>query len=100
MKHNNIKKPSIDLEDDEFGTVLNCAVRYSLGRQTYMPHLVMDFIRPLLPHLSDRTMWCLERDIREADTYGCDYGDPKIDEPAWKKFLAEIQSEIARRASK
>ena len=46
------KTPKIDPTDDDFGAVLNCAIRYSLGRQTYMPHLVMDFARPLLPFLS------------------------------------------------
>lgn len=56
-------KPTIDLKNDNFGAVLNCAVRYSLGRHTYMPGLVMDFIGPLLPYVSDRTLWCMERDI-------------------------------------
>ena len=34
----------IDASDDEFGLMLNCAVRYAMGRETYMPHAVMDFI--------------------------------------------------------
>ena len=48
------KVPAIDLQDDFFGTILNCAVRYAIGRQTYMPGLVIDFITPLLPHLSEK----------------------------------------------
>lgn len=87
------KKPIVDPTDDDFGAVLNCAIRYSLGRQTYMPHLVMDFARPLLPQLSDRTLWCMARDIREAETYG----SPVIDEPKWKAFLEEVENEIDRR---
>lgn len=91
------KKPSINLHDDFFGTVLNCAIRYCIGRRTYMPSLVQDFIRPLLPHLSDKTLWCMERDIREAKNYG----DPNIDEPDWKRFLADVQKVIeARNESK
>lgn len=31
-----MKKPKVDLSDDFFGAVLNCAVRYSLGRRSYM----------------------------------------------------------------
>ena len=85
--------PKIELDDEDFGCVLNCAVRYSIGRMTYMPKLVMDFIRPLLPYISVRALWCLERDIKNAD----DYGDPLIDEPGWKNFLAEIQNEIQTR---
>lgn len=90
--------PTINPADDDFGAILNCAVRYALGRQTYIPHLVMDFIRPLLPYVLDKTLWCLERDIRDAAVYGCGYGDPDIDEPAWKRFLGEVQKEIERRS--
>lgn len=90
------KTPKIDPTDDNFGAVLNCAIRYSLGRQTYMPHLVMDFSRPLLPFLSSRTLWCMARDIREAETYG-GYGSPVIDEPKWKAFLEEVDAEVNRR---
>lgn len=90
--------PNIDLTDDDFGAVLNCAIRYSLGRQTYMPHLVMDFARPLLPYLSGRTLWCMARDIREAETYG-GYGSPVIDEPHWRKFLEEVEAEVEKRKS-
>ena len=38
----------IEREDDFGGAVLNCAVRYALGRMSYMPGLVMDVIRPML----------------------------------------------------
>lgn len=92
----NNKKPNINPTDDYFGTVLNCAIRYSLGRQTYMPHLVMDFARPLLPYLSDKTLWCMSRDIKEVETYG-GYGSPVIDEPKWKAFLRDVDVEIDKR---
>ena len=35
----------INLNDD-FETILICAERYALGRQTYMPKLVVDYITP------------------------------------------------------
>lgn len=53
------------MKDDFFGAVLNCAVRYSLGRVSYMPGLVMDEIRPMLPSLSPKTLSCFERDIQK-----------------------------------
>lgn len=31
--------------DNYFGTICLCAMRYALGRQTYMPGLVQDFIK-------------------------------------------------------
>ena len=90
MKNN---KKHISPTDEDFGLILNCAVRYSIGRQTYMPTAVCDFITPLIPGLSNRTLWCLEKDIAEADSYG----DEKIDKPVWMNFLASVRNEIKRR---
>lgn len=84
------------LDDDYFGTILVCAVRYSIGRRSYMPSLVQDFIRPLLPHLSGKALFVMERDIREADYYG----DPAIDEPGWAQFLADVQNVMKERRIK
>lgn len=89
--------PVVAANDDDFGCVLNCAVRYSLGRQTYMPHTVMSYIKPLLPHLNQRTLVCIERDIREAESFGVGYGSEIIDKPAWLNFLKEVQDELTRR---
>lgn len=93
------RRPIIDTSDDDFGAVLNCAVRYALGRKTYMPHLVMDFIRPLIQCLSDKTLWCFARDIEEAERMDC-LGDPNIDAPAWHDFLGAVQEERNRSGRK
>lgn len=86
-------KLTIDLEDEDFGAVLNCAIRYCIGRQSYMPSLVIDFIRPLLPYLSERTLRCMEKDLSDA-TY---FGDENIDKPMWLQFKTEVEYEIKRR---
>ena len=67
-------KPQIVLSDDDFGAVINCAIRYCLGRRTYMPGVVCGYVKPLLPYLNDQTICCMERDIRTAPSYGeeCD----------------------------
>lgn len=88
-----MKKPVVRLNDDNFGAVLICAVRYSIGRMTYMPKLVQDFIRPLLPYLSNKTLFVMDRDISEANSYG----DPNIDEPDWKRFMQEVRNELEAR---
>ena len=86
---------TFDVSDDFFGAVWNCAIRYCLGRRSYMPKLVIDFIRPSIRHLSNKTLWCMERDIAQQRNGGL--GDPAIDEPIWLQFLADIQQEISRR---
>ena len=91
-RYASLMEPDSQAFTDEFGAVLNCAVRYCIGRRTYMPKLVMDVIRPLLPALTGKTLWCFERDIEGADNYGADY-----DEEEWMQFLSEVKAEIARR---
>lgn len=90
------KKPVVNLEDDFFGTVLNCAVRYAVGRQSYMPGLVINFITPLIPYLSSKTLWCFDRDLVNAKYEG-GYGNPKIDKPEWMKFHEVVKTERAKR---
>lgn len=60
----------VDPTNDDFGAVCNCAVRYCLGRWSYMPSLVCGYITPLLPKLTDKTLNCFERDIAERKRTG------------------------------
>lgn len=79
--------------DENFGAVLNCAVRYCIGRQTYMPSLVIGYITPLLPYLDMRTLKCFERDLAEDRSFG----DDAIDRPVWVRFAVDVRNEIKRR---
>ncbi len=79
----------IKRKDDFFGAVLNCAVRYSLGRASYMPGLVMDEIRPMLPGLSIKTLSCFERDIQEWLQNG-GQANPYWND--WSDFLAAVRN--------
>lgn len=83
----------IDPSTDDFGAILNCAVRYSIGRMTYMPSLVIGFITPLLPEISDKTLYVLDQDITECK-YCVGYG---YDEPEWMNFLEKVHEEQDRR---
>ena len=89
----------VDIKDKDFGALLICAVRYCLGRQTYMPGLIIGYITPLLPRISDNTLRCMEADLSQPDLYG-GFGNEKIDEPIWIKFRCNIQEEIQRRKEK
>lgn len=89
----------ISVQNEGFGTILNCAVRYALGRQSYMPGLVVDFITPLLPHVSDHALYIFDQDITDQRYCG-GYGDPKIDEPIWMRFHESVRAEETRRDMK
>ena len=90
------KSGDIDVYDDNFGAVLNCAVRYAIGRRTYMPSLVVDYITPLIPKLSSKTLWCFDQDIA-TQKYCGGYGNPITDEPLWMKFHAAVRAERTKR---
>ena len=80
-----------------FETILLCAVGYAIGRRTYIPSLVIDYITPLLPYLSEDVLKLIANEITEHDTYEGGLGDEMIDRPYWKQFLREIRLEIGGR---
>lgn len=77
----------------DFETVLLCAVRYAIGRRTYIPSLVIDYITPLLPYLSEGTLNLIADEIIQHDTCKEGLGDEKIDKPYWIAFLRKITEE-------
>lgn len=88
----------ITLDGYNGGIVLNCAVRYALGRASYMPRLVMSEVTPMLPDCSDKTLWCFEQDISEwldRDKGWTAYDNSYFDD--WKRFLEAVRAEIERR---
>ena len=53
-------------EADDIGAILNCAIRYCIGRESYMPRLVMDYIHKHPELLNPKTVDVMIRDIRQA----------------------------------
>lgn len=84
----------ISRKNDFDGAVLNCAVRYALGRMSYMPGLVIHQIAPVLNDCSDKTLWCFERDIESW--LNEDYSQHAYKEE-WYRFLEKVKSEIEKR---
>jgi len=84
------------LEEDDFGTLAICAIRYCHGRQTYMPHLVQDIIIPHLKELSDKDLDVMIDDCDFQESMHL-YGDERIDKPGWIKWREELIAERKRR---
>lgn len=97
--------------DDNFETMLICAERYALGRESYMPSLVIGYITPLIPELSDRTITVIGRDLKDADDmdgrmegfavvkgyrHGA-FGNDAIDKPGWIDFWNKLKDEMEKR---
>lgn len=84
------------LEKDDFGTLAICAVRYCHGRQTYMPDLVRDIVRPRLKELSDKDLNVMIEDCDFQERMNL-YGDERIDKPRWLRWKADLIAERERR---
>ena len=82
----------------DFETILLCAVRYAIGRETYMPSLVIDYITPLLSHLSYNTLGLIAAEIIDH-SYDGGLGDDMIDRPYWLAFKKKILAEMERRGN-
>lgn len=58
--------------DDDFGCVINSAVRYAIGRHTYMPGVVCNFVRKYMDILDTRTIDVMIEDITSELKFGID----------------------------
>ena len=79
--------------DRDFGTICICAVRYALGRETYMPSLVQHFIHRNLNLIDGYSLAVMVRDVKDAPSYG----NETIDKPGWMNFLAVLEKELKDR---
>ena len=76
---------------DNLYTVAVCAVRYALGRRTYMPGLVTDWIKAnFTGKIPKGTCEIMLRDIQEQREYGERVGHDSLGDPCdvktWEKF--------------
>ncbi len=94
------------MNDEYFGTICLCALRYALGRQTYMPGIVQDFIRAHISEIDQSSIKVMLRDIDEADrirTYISNsgdsividgLGDTRIDRPGWERLREFLKGKV------
>ena len=94
------------MNDEYFGTICLCALRYALGRQTYMPGIVQDFIRAHISEIDQSSIKVMLRDIEEADrirTYISNsgdsividgLGDTRIDRPGWERLRDFLREKV------
>lgn len=88
--------PAVDavpVNDEVFGEVLNCAVRYAIESKTNVADtVVMGYITPLIPKLTEKTLLRFEGDVAASQWLG-DTGDAED----WKKFRDAVCAERVKR---
>ena len=75
---------TINGNKDDLSVMLVCAVRYALGRRTYIVAWVCEFIRNNTDLLTERSKMAIIRDIEQQKDYG--YGD-ECDKECWLALL-------------
>lgn len=76
----------------DFGAILVCAVRYALGRHTYMPSLVVDFVKKVIQDVELRSLVVMKKDIEEyLKDEPTDYEDILEN---WRGLVWSIKKEI------
>jgi len=71
---------------EDLGIIYVCAVRYALGRTSYVSSSVCGYL--MTQKLSKRCMGTIIRDIKECDNYGWD-----CDKEHWMKLLAHLEKQ-------
>ena len=80
------------IDDENFGTLAVCAIRYCQGRQTYMPELVRGIIREHIAEVTNKDLQVMINDCESQALWG-DYGSDydKRGWLEWKEFLLTEQ---------
>lgn len=87
------KKLSIDPHDRDFTGILICAVRYCLGRRTYMPGLVTTWIKRNLDGFIDKIdIDVMLQDIARQEELPGGIGD-LCDIQVWNQFKSWLVSQ-------
>lgn len=79
--------------DDDFGCVINSALRYAMRRHTYMPSVVAGFIRTYLGVLDTKTLTVICKDIESDLTYMGGPDDPEM----WQELLEECKVSLKQK---
>lgn len=90
------KRNKFVVVDEDFETLCINAIRYCMGRQSYMPSLTIGIIKPYVKEFSDK---CLKIMINDCETQ-CElnfFGDEKIDKPMWIDWFNFLLSERKQR---
>ncbi|MEE1047009.1 MAG: hypothetical protein U0M60_06245 [Clostridia bacterium] len=78
--------------DDDFGCIINSAIRYAINRQTYMPSVVVDFVMRYINVLDMKTIGVAIEDINQNIKEGT-VCDPTLWKDLKEKLLVK-QAEL------
>ena len=83
-------------KDNDFGDVMIMALRYALGRRTYVTNEICDFIKQNKLHIDERVKEIMTRDIKKylEDRKNGVIKDDECDKEAFVRLLEEIGNSV------
>ena len=85
------------LYDHDFRLILIAAMRYAMGRNTYMPMVVADYIKRHIHLLDDKFLVLAADDIRRHLE---DYAEHELNPNLWQGLLDALETEQRERATR
>ena len=83
--------------DSDFRLILLSAMRYAMGRNTYMPAVVSDYIKRHIRFLDDKFLALAADDIRRHLE---DYAEHEMNPNLWHGLLGALETEQRERATR
>jgi len=81
-----------NISNNDLRTLVVCAVRYALGRQTFMPSMIDEIVRRCMNRLEESTLSIIARDIDEELQMHANM----CDAATWAKLRDDIRTQIKR----
>ena len=81
--------------DDDFGCIINSALRYAISRHTYMLGVVVDFIRRYINIIDTKTIDVAIKDI-DQELKQNNVHDPEM----WSALKAELEARLSQLQTK
>ena len=85
------------ISDSDFRLILLSAMRYAMGRKTYMPSVIADYIKRHLQLLDDKFLVLAADDTRQ---YLEDYAEHEPSLNLWRDLLDALETEQRDRAAR
>lgn len=84
---------TINISQEDFGTLCICALRYCHGRKTYMPSLVQGIVRQNFEHLSAKDLDVIKNDKDFQASMNL-WGDA-CDKADWERFYNALNEYVS-----
>ena len=85
------------ISDSDFRLILLSAMRYAMGRKTYMPSVVADYLKRHIQLLDNKFLTLAADDIQR---YLEDYAEHKANSDLWQNLLDALETEQRDRAAR